>query len=117
MKYLFLFGFLVTMIGCSNNPTTYTTHELVVNPKALTFSHADTAKILSITHTCTCPFSWNVNVLTATSVLQNTSGSGDNTQVSIKIDRAKLTIDTLNAALQITSNGYGTDTVQVTIIR
>ena len=106
------------MIGCYNNATTYTTHELVVTPLSLTFMHSDTVKFLSITHTCTCPFSWNVNVLDSTRVLQHASGVGDNTQVPIRIDRSQLSVvDTLHATLQITSNGYGTDTVQVTVLK
>ncbi len=90
---------------------------MVITPKALTYTPSDNIQPLSITHTCTCPFSWNVNVLTATQVLKDTSGSGDNTKVSISIDRSKLTFDTLHATLQITSNGYGTDTVRVTILK
>ncbi len=115
MKILFICLFAIAINGCTTD-TTYTVHEMVVSPKSLTFSSGDTVKTLSITHTCTCPFSWNVNVLTLTSVLQNSTGSGDNTQVPIKIDRTKLTRDTLLASLQITSV-YGKDTVQVMILK
>jgi hypothetical protein len=117
MKLFFLIIFTSAIIGCYNNSTTYTTHELVVTPLSLTFAHTDNTKTLSITHTCTCPFSWNVNVLDSTRVLKDTSGIGDNTQVLITIDRSKLTVDTLRVSLQITSNGYGTDTVLVTVLK
>lgn len=117
MKVFFLFAFGAIFFGCSDTTTTYTKHELVVTPKILTFAHGDTIRTLSITHTCTCPFSWNVNVLDSTRVLQNLSGIGDNAQLQIHIDRSKLSGDTLKSSLQITSNGYGTDTVQVTVLK
>jgi hypothetical protein len=116
MKLLFLSVFVIVMFGCSNNPTTVSVQEQVVSPKTLTFMHGDAAKTLSITHTCTCPFPWSVNVLTATQVLKDTSGYGDNTKVPISIDRSKITVDTLHAMLQVKSS-YGADTVQVTVIR
>ena len=115
MKFLFLLGFAVVMIGCSN-PTTVSTHEQVVTPKILTFMHGDVVKTLSITHTCTCPFPWYVKVLTVTSVLKDTNGLGDNTKVPISIDRSKLTVDTLSSMLDISSS-FGRDTVQVTVYR
>ncbi len=117
MKFIFVFGIAIGILGCSNSPTSIIIHELVVSPKALIFMHGDTTKTLSITHTCTCPFNWGVHVLTSTSVLQDVSGNGDNTKVPITIDRSKLTVDTLYSLLQITSNDYGTDTVQITIFR
>jgi len=118
MKLLFVLGLAVAMMGCSNDPTTYTAREMIVTPKSLTFASGVSVQNLSITHTCTCPFSWVVNVLDSTSaVLQPTNGSGDNTKVTINIDRTKLTKDTLKSFLQITSNGYGTDTVLVTVIK
>ena len=116
MKYLFVFGFAVLLIGCSNSPTTVTAHEQVITPKTLIYQPGEVSKTLSITHTCTCPFPWNVNVLTATSVLKDTTGYGDNTKVPINIDRSQLTTDTLHAILQVKSS-YGTDTVQVTVIK
>jgi hypothetical protein len=117
MKSFFAFFFAIAFLGCYNNTTTYTVHEMVISPHTLTYTHSDAIKPLSITHTCTCPFNWNVNVLTLTQVLKDTSGSGDNTQVPISIDRTKMTEDTLRATLQITSNGYGTDTVQVIVLK
>lgn len=117
MKFLLLFVFGIAFFGCYSNTTTYTVHELVVSPLSLTFSHGDTVKTLSITHTCTCPFSWNVNVLDSTAVLQPTSGSGDNTQVAIHIDRTKFKGDSLHAALQVNGYSYGIDTIRVTVFK
>ena len=118
MKLLILLAFAISLLGCSNNSTSYTTHEQVIAPKSLVYMHGDMLKTLSITHTCTCPFSWNVNVLTPTLVLKDTTGNGDNTKVPISIDRSKMTgtTDTLFAMLQIKSS-YGADTVQVIVIR
>ena len=116
MKF-FLFSAFIVLSSCYNNSTSYTVHTMTVSPTSLTFTHSDNSKTISITHDCTCPFSWNVNVLTSTQVFKDTSGAGDNSQVSISIDRSKLSVDTLHAVLQITSNGYGTDTVQVTVLK
>ena len=117
MKILFLAVFAATMFGCSNNPTSFTTHELVVSPKSLTFASGVSVQHVSITHTCTCPFSWNVNPLDPTQVLLPASGVWDSTSATIRIDRTKLMTDTLHSSLQITSNGYGTDTISVTVLK
>jgi hypothetical protein len=116
MKLLFVFLCTIVLFGCSDNTTTYTVHEQVITPRTLTFAHSDAMKTLSITHTCTCPFSWNINVLTSTQVLKDTSGYGDNTQVPIAIDRSKLTVDTLYSMLEIASS-YGRDTITVTVLK
>jgi hypothetical protein len=117
MKFLFVFVFATVMIGCSYNPTTVLKHELVVSPMSLTFPSGVSVQHLSITHTCTCPFSWTVNPLDLSLVLPSPRGNWDSTNAWIVIDRSKLTVDTLHSSLQITSNGYGTDTVQVIVIR
>jgi len=117
MKYFLLIPLAVFFIACNDNSTTVIQHEMIVNPKALTYAHGVNTQNLSITHTCTCPFSWNVKVLDSTLVLKDTSGINDIAQVPITIDRTKLTADTLHTRLQITSNGYGTDTVAVTVLK
>lgn len=117
MKFLFVVICAALCISCYSNTTTYTVHEMIITPKMLVYAHSDTIKTISITHTCTCPFNWNINVLAGTPILKNSSGAGDNTQVPISIDRSMLTVDTVHAMLQITSNGYGTDTVQVTVVK
>jgi hypothetical protein len=116
MKRIVFFAIAVLFAGCTNNPTTVATHEQVVSPKALIFMPADQVKTLSITHTCTCPFPWSVSVLSATQVFKDTSGYGDNTKVPITIDRTKMTSDTLNAVLSVSSS-YGRDTVLVTVYK
>jgi hypothetical protein len=105
-------------MGCSDTSTQIEAHEMVISPQSLVFQHSDQVKTLSITHTCTCPFSWYVTVTPANGVLKDTTGYGDNTSVPLRIaDRSKMTTDTLKTSYVITSNGYGTDTVAVTVIR
>jgi len=117
MKYILLIAFAGIFAACNDNSTTVIQHEMVISPKTLTYAHGVSTQNLSITHTCTCPFSWYVNVLDSTLVFKDTSGVGDYTQVPITIDRTKLSADTLHVRLQITSNGYGTDTVAVTVLK
>ena len=116
LKYSLFLASAILIWGCTDNSTTVTIHEMSVTPTTLTFSHADTVKTISITHNCTCPFTWNVNVLTATQAIQGFTGTGDNTHVAIQIDRSKMTGDTLLTELQVKS-GYGSDTVKVTILK
>lgn len=117
MRFLFLLVIAVAFVSCSDSiSNTGTVQKQVITPRVLIFASADTVKTISITHTCTCPFSWNVNVLTATQVLKSFSGTGDNSNVEIHIDRSKLTGDSLHAAMEIHSV-YGRDTVQVTVLK
>jgi hypothetical protein len=115
MRYFFLLT-IAFLSGCDNTTTTTTTHEQVIAPKSLTFAHGESVKTLSITHTCTCPFTWYVTVLNPNAVLKDTIGTGDNTAVPFTIDRSKLTVDTLIDAIAIHS-AYGTDTIQITVLK
>lgn len=117
MKFLFLLVIAVAFASCSDSTSNIATVEKqVITPHSLSFASGDTVKTISITHTCTCAFSWNVNVLTATQVLKSFSGTGDNSNVEIHIDRSKLAGDSLHAAMEIHST-YGRDTVQVTVLK
>ncbi len=117
MKYLLFLTFALALASCDNTTTGVIEHVMTVSPTTLTYAHGEDSKTISITHNCTCPFSWNVNVLTATGVLRDTNGIGNNDKLPIIIDRTKMTGDTLHATLQVTSNGYGTETVAVTILK
>src|SRR5437016_3964568 len=101
MKFFILLILAANILGCSDNTTTIATHELQVSPHSLTFAHGVSMQTLSVTHSCTCPFSWNLNYLIVTPILKDTSGTGDNTKVPIWIDRTTMTADTLNALLQV----------------
>src|ERR1700686_5039260 len=102
MKIFFLTFFAAAVIGCSNNPTTYTAREMVVSPKSLTFASGVSVQHLSITHTCTCPFQWHTDPLGLSPVFIQSNGAGDSTNAWIGIDRSKLTTDTLHTFLQVT---------------
>ena len=118
MRLFIIVVIAVFFFGCSDTSTQFEAHEMVVSPSSLVFQHGESTKSLSITHTCTCPFSWNVTVTPANGVLKDTTGYGDNTSVPVRVvDRSKMTTDTLKTSYVITSNGYGTDTIAVTVIR
>jgi hypothetical protein len=91
---------------------------MVVSPMSLVYQHGDSVKTLSITHTCTCPFTWYVTQTPADGVMKDTTGYGDNTSVPIRvIDRSKIQGDTLRTSLVISGGSYGVDTIPVTIIK
>ena len=117
MKYIFLLALAFISFACSNPSTTVLVENQVISPHTLTYAHGVSTLPLSITHTCTCPFSWNVTVLTNTTVFKDTSGTGDNKNVPISIDRSKMTTDTVISALQIKSNYINIDTVIVTVYK
>lgn len=96
---------------------TVTEQRIVVAPHELTFAATDTTRAVSITHTCTCPFSWtSVVPAAATWLTVATSMQGDHTNVPVSIDRAKLPSDTSRAVIRFNSN-FGSDSLLVTAIR
>lgn len=87
---------------------------MVIAPRTLEFSSADTAKSVSITHTCTCPFTWWTSVPAEASWLQvPASMQGDHTDIRILVDRSKMTSDSVHAYVRFTSNAYGVDSLEV----
>ncbi|MEI8135215.1 MAG: hypothetical protein WCH46_09125 [bacterium] len=117
MRYALLCSLFLLLASCDNATTVEEPRRMVVTPLSLKYAHGETQHSLSITHTCTCPFGWNIKVLDSTLVFQNRSGYADSSNVVLTIDRTKLYKDTLITHLQITSNGYGTDTVVVLVVR
>jgi hypothetical protein len=102
--------------GCSENTTSYE-RKMELSPKTLVFGPSETQKTVSITHTCTCAFSWHCTTKDVSGALVLVaSGSGDNTAVPIQIDRSKLTVDTLVTYVHVTSN-YQPDSVLVTVYK
>lgn len=120
MKPFLILAFIIGggMAGCMNEPIIQ--ERMVIAPDTVVFRPPTTDSTISITHTCTCPFSWNATVLpttdTAWLAFQNYQ-SGDKSDVPITIDRAKLSADTNRAQIAIASNSYGTDTIVVVAIR
>lgn len=111
-----LLFFVSLLYGCESN-TTVEEQKMTVSPLELVFQSGESTKTLSVTHNCSCPFNWNGAPLDSTGTLQAFSGNGDNTAKEVTILREQMVSDTLNAAWVVTSNGYGTDTVRVTVIR
>src|SRR5690242_16736550 len=119
MKMVKAFILLVMIgfsIGCDSADDSEV-RRMTVSPLAVVFGPGDSVKTLSITHNCTCPFTWNGTPVDSTNTLIAFSGTSDNTAKQVAIMRPNLTVDTLKAYWVVTSNGYGTDTVHVTVYR
>ena len=88
--------------------------KMVIDPHMLVFMRGDSVKTVSITHTCSCPFTWTSSVLPVSAWLTvPASTSGDHTDIPFSIDRSKLLSDTSSAVVHIISNSYGTDSIVV----
>lgn len=117
MKRLFLLAIIVLMAGCSTAPPA-TQEYMIIAPQAIVFSDTTSDSTVSITHSCTCPFSWNATVTPTVAWLTfPTSQTGDKTDVPVSINRSLLTSDTNRAAILIVSNSYGDDSIVVTAVR
>lgn len=112
-KYLGAIVAMAALIaGCAND--TPEPERMVITPKSLTFSATDTTKSISITHTCTCPFTWWASVPTEATWLNfPASMQGDHQDVAVSINPAKLTADSAHCFVRITSNAYGIDSIEV----
>jgi hypothetical protein len=106
------------LTGCATNPIVQ--ERMVIVPDTIVFHPSTTDSSISITHTCSCPFSWSATISpTADTAWLHfpTYQNGDKTNVPISIDRAKLSADTSRAAIAIASNSYGTDKIMVVAIK
>jgi hypothetical protein len=116
MKYLLTSCMLALLSGCSVAPAVQ--EHMVIAPRTIVFSSPQQDSTVSITHTCTCPFSWNATVSPQALWLSfPTNQSGDKTDVPISIDRTKLIADTNRATVTIASNSYGSDSIVVIAIK
>jgi hypothetical protein len=89
---------------------------MTVSPLSLVFESGDSVKTVSITHNCTCPFTWSGSPVDTSGLLNAFFGEGDNTAVQVSINRSKVPTDTtIEKSWHVTSNGYGEDTIHVTI--
>lgn len=116
VKALILLLIVGFSMGC-DSVVNSEARKMTVSPLSLVFAPGDSVKTLSITHNCTCPFTWNGTPVDSTNTLIAFSGTNDNTAKQVAIMRTNLTVDTLQAYWVVTSDGYGTDTVRVTIYR
>src|ERR1051325_10340183 len=119
MKYFgLLAAFLVLMPGCVSEPPT-TREYMIISQKNIVFSQNDSIHHISITHSCTCPFSWTAH-LNDTSVhwlefpIDSSSAViGDHNNIFIGTYPSLYTKDTNDVTITVISNNYGSDTIHV----
>ena len=117
MKKLFILSLAFLCISCSTNPPIIV-ESMVLPIDTVVFHSPDSMKTVSITHTCTCPFSWSATVMPTTNWLVvgtnfPSNQSGDKTDVPLSINRWLLTSDTNTATIRIVSNSYGDTSITV----
>jgi hypothetical protein len=122
MKLFILLAFIVLGISCASGCATdpVVQERMVIAPDTIVFRTPSADSTISITHTCSCPFSWKATLSPAmdtTWLTFPTYQSGDKKDVPISINRAKLLADTNRATLSIASNSYGTDSIVVIAVR
>jgi hypothetical protein len=106
----------VLFAGCSVAPAVQ--EHMIIAPHTIVFSSSAPDSTVSITHSCTCPFSWDATVSPVSLWLTfQTSQSGDKSDIPISIDTALLPADTNRATILIVSNSYGDDSIIVTAIK
>jgi hypothetical protein len=127
MKKLFILSLLLICItgmivpGCSTNPPIIV-ESMVLPVDTVLFHPPDSAKTISITHTCTCPFTWTATVTPITNWLVIGTNfpsyqSGDKSDVPVSINRSLLISDTSIATIHIVSNAYGDTSITVIAYR
>ncbi len=108
--------FAAIFLGCSVAPSVQ--EHMIISPHTLVLSSSKPDTTVSITHSCTCPFTWNATVSPAAPWLTfPASQTGDKTDVPLSIDTSLLTADTNRATILIISNSYGDDSIVVTSIK
>jgi hypothetical protein len=111
-----LLASIVGNVGCSVAPAVQ--EHMIIAPHSIVFSSSTIDSTVSITHSCTCPFSWNATISPPVSWLSfPESQTGDKTDVPIAIVDSLLTADTNRATILIASNSYGDDSILVTAIK
>ncbi len=116
MKSVRLLFFAALFAGCSVAPAVQ--EHMIVAPHTMVLSSSTPDSTVSITHSCTCPFSWNATVSPVSPWLTfPSSQTGDKSDIPISIDTALLMADTNRATILIVSNSYGDDSIVVTAIK
>jgi hypothetical protein len=113
MKLFSLLVLSLLFVSC-NTTEPLVQERMIINPTKLEFAPGEASKAVSITHTCTCPFSWTGTPSNNTPWLPAFDGKGDNSKYQLTIDTAKLPVGTSTGYYVVTSNGYGTDTLRIT---
>ena len=106
------------LASCANEPIV--SEFMIIAPDSIVLRAPTQDTTISITHSCSCPFSWTATITplpdTAWLKFQNYQ-SGDKTNVPLTIDRARLQTDTNRATIRLASNSYGDTTITVIAIR
>ncbi len=111
-----LLASIVGNVGCSVAPAVQ--EHMIIAPHTIVFSASTLDSTVSITHSCTCPFSWYDSIYPPAPWLTFPSRqNGDKADVPIVIDTSMLSADTNRATILIISNSYGDDSILVTAIK
>ncbi len=109
---------IFALAACTNEPIVQ--EYMIIAPDTITLAPPTASSTISITHSCSCPFSWSASITplsdTAWLTFQNYQ-SGDRKDVPVSIDRTKLPADTNVATIHLASNSYGDTTITVVAIR
>lgn len=109
----------LVLSACSIDPPT-TSEYMIISPKSITFAKGDSATAVSITHSCTCAFSWHASLTPASAVswlVFPTDTTGDHKSLPMITRPSLYPNDTNEAWISINSNHYGADTIHVIAIR
>lgn len=100
---------------------------MVISPSAIVFPSSRSDTTVSITHTCSCPFSWTATLDTVghhSSAGWLTLGpnfpasmTGDHASIPLSIDRSKLLASRDTTTIVIASNSYGVDSIVVIAVK
>ncbi|MDP4200058.1 MAG: hypothetical protein Q8922_06425 [Bacteroidota bacterium] len=113
LRLLFLLSPVVA--GCLTNPP-ITQEYMTVSPRSVVFAKGDSGSTISITHSCTCPFTWTSKITpsSASAWLQfPPDTTGDHSNIQISVLPSHMSADTNRATITITSNSYGMDSIEV----
>jgi hypothetical protein len=118
LRLIYLSILIVALASCANEPIVQ--EHMIITPDTIVFAPSVADSTISITHSCSCPFTWNATVspIADTAWLTfPTYQSGDKSNVPISIKRMLLTADTTIAKIILASNSYGDTTIVVKAIR
>ncbi len=115
MKLVLACAFVFLVYGCTTNAPVVSEY-MIIAPHSIAMTAARPDSTVSITHSCTCPFTWNSTIIPASPWLTfPTYQNGDKTDVPISIDTSQLPVGTSHASIIINSNSYGEDSILVTV--
>lgn len=119
MKFAFAVLLSALLAGCSVTAPVQQEY-MIIAPHSIVLASPVSDSTVSITHSCTCPFTWNATIspsIDTSWLIFPTYQSGDKTDIPISIDTSKLATGTSRATILIVSNSYGEDSIVVTAIK